>query len=132
MTEAAEAYLDESRDPDADWRRKTYVLDALLLGTANEVCDYPPSALRYRAKNLFLPGIATLSDSIAVLDELVFGGDVPYREMIAMLDADFVGYDGDDVFETAKECRFGLIQKDGKWQLDEKLLSGGKAFFEMV
>jgi hypothetical protein len=43
-----------------------------------------------------------------------------------------VGYDANDVFEAAKECSFGLKQENGKWTLDEKLLSGGKAFFEMV
>ena len=41
----------------------------------------------------------------------------------------FVGYDGTDLFEAAKECQFGLIYKNGQWSLDEKLLSGMKAFF---
>ena len=44
----------------------------------------------------------------------------------------FIGYDADDVFEAAKECSFGLLQKDGEWTLDEELLSGGKAFFNMM
>ena len=43
----------------------------------------------------------------------------------------FVGYDGADVFETAKECEFGLVKKNGEWTLDETLLSGTKAFFNM-
>ena len=42
-----------------------------------------------------------------------------------------VGYDGNDLYETAKECEFGLIKKNGEWTLDEKLLSGVKAFFNM-
>ena len=42
-----------------------------------------------------------------------------------------VGYDGNDLYETAKECEFGLIKKNGEWVLDEKLLSGTKAFFNM-
>lgn len=42
-----------------------------------------------------------------------------------------VGYDGNDLYETAKECEFGLIKKNGEWALDEKLLSGVKAFFNM-
>ncbi len=42
-----------------------------------------------------------------------------------------VGYDADDVFEAAKECEFGLIRKNGTWQLDEELLSGMKAFYRM-
>ena len=42
-----------------------------------------------------------------------------------------VGYDGADLFETAKECQFGLIKKNGEWTLDEDLLAGEKAFFRM-
>lgn len=43
----------------------------------------------------------------------------------------FVGYDGADLYETAKECEFGVIKKNGEWALDENLLSGTKAFFHM-
>ena len=43
----------------------------------------------------------------------------------------FVGYDGADIYETAKECGFGLVKKNGEWALDEELLSGTKAFFHM-
>ena len=42
-----------------------------------------------------------------------------------------VGYDGNDLFEAAKECEFGLIKKNGEWTLDERLLSGSKAFFNL-
>lgn len=44
----------------------------------------------------------------------------------------FVGYDGADVYETAKECEFGIVKKNGEWVLDEQLLSGTKAFFNMI
>lgn len=43
----------------------------------------------------------------------------------------FVGYDGADIYETAKECGFGLVKKNGEWTLDEELLSDAKAFFHM-
>ncbi len=42
-----------------------------------------------------------------------------------------VGYDGSDLYEAAKECEFGLMKKNGEWSLDERLLSGTKAFFQM-
>ena len=42
-----------------------------------------------------------------------------------------IGYDGADVYEAAKECGFGLVEKNGVWALDEKLLSGPKAFFNL-
>ncbi len=43
-----------------------------------------------------------------------------------------VGYDGEDLYEAAKECKFGLLYENGNWKLDEKLLSGTKAFFNML
>ncbi len=43
-----------------------------------------------------------------------------------------VGYDGEDLYEAAKECKFGLVYENGNWKLDEKLLSGTKAFFTML
>lgn len=54
------------------------------------------------------------------------------KAILSSMNADFAGYDGDDLFEAAKECSFGVIEKDGKLRLDEKLLSGEKAFFELV
>ncbi len=53
------------------------------------------------------------------------------RILDAMSDK-IVGYDGNDLFEAAKECEFGLVKKNGEWALDEKLLSGTKAFFQML
>ncbi len=43
----------------------------------------------------------------------------------------FVGYDGTELYETAKECAFGIIKKNGEYALDETLLSSTKAFFNM-
>ena len=45
------------------------------------------------------------------------------KEVLSVLGEKFIGYDGNDVYETAKECGFGLVQVNGVWQLDEKLLS---------
>ena len=53
------------------------------------------------------------------------------KEVLSVLGEKFIGYDGNDVYDTAKECGFGLIQVNGVWQLDEKLLSSDKAFFNM-
>jgi hypothetical protein len=43
----------------------------------------------------------------------------------------FIGYDGADLYETAKECEFGVIKKNGEWVLDENLLSGEKALLHI-
>lgn len=53
------------------------------------------------------------------------------KDALEVLGEKFIGYDGNDVFETAKECEFGLMKVNGVWQLDEKLLAGDKAFFSM-
>ncbi len=54
------------------------------------------------------------------------------KDALEVLGEKFIGYDGNDVFETAKECGFGLIKVNGMWQLDEKLLAGDKAFFNLI
>jgi formate C-acetyltransferase len=86
-------YLKESRYPDYAWVKKVYVLDTLLLDGCNDKCEYPIYATPHRVKNIFLPGIATLGDSLYALDELVFNGDIPYSDFIAMLKADLEGFE---------------------------------------
>ena len=54
------------------------------------------------------------------------------KDALEVLGEKFIGYDGNDVFETAKECEFGLIKVNGVWQLDEKLLASDKAFFNLI
>ncbi|MBR2374930.1 MAG: restriction endonuclease [Clostridia bacterium] len=54
------------------------------------------------------------------------------KSMLDEMSDKVVGYDGNDLYETAKECEFGLVKKNGEWSLDEDLLSGSKAFFNMI
>ena len=54
------------------------------------------------------------------------------KDALEVLGEKFIGYDGNDVFETAKECEFGLVKVNGVWQLDEKLLASDKAFFNLI
>ena len=53
------------------------------------------------------------------------------KRILETMSDKIVGYDGGDVYEAAKECGFGLVEKNGVWALDEKLLSGPKAFFNL-
>ncbi len=53
------------------------------------------------------------------------------KRILETMSDKIVGYDGTDVYEAAKECGFGLVEKNGVWALDEKLLSGPKAFFNL-
>lgn len=73
---------------------KAFVMDTLLLANCNETCSYPPHNLKHRIKNIFLPGLATLGNSLAILDQMVFScKKMSYAEFIKMLKADFVGYE---------------------------------------
>ena len=54
------------------------------------------------------------------------------KKILENMSDKIVGYDAGDLYETAKECEFGLIKRNGEWALDEKLLSGEKAFFQML
>ncbi|MBQ8849399.1 MAG: hypothetical protein IJ011_03580 [Clostridia bacterium] len=117
VTKECEGYLCESRYPDRDWVRCVFVIDSLLLGTCNEVCDYIPYGLTYRAKNIFLPGIATLGDSLCALDKLVFNGDIPYSEFIRMLKADFIGFE--NVYERiAALPKFGNDNAEDSYTIE--------------
>lgn len=106
-----QGYLDETRSPDHDWTRMVHVLDTLLLSNCNEKCKYPPYGVKYRAKNIFLPAVATLGDSLCALDKLVFSGEIPYRRFADALKADFVGYE--DIYEKiAALDKFGNDNED--------------------
>ena len=51
------------------------------------------------------------------------------QKLLDLMSDKLVGYDGADLYETAKECSFGVVKKNGEWALDEELLSGKNAFF---
>lgn len=54
------------------------------------------------------------------------------KQILDDLSEKIVGYDGEDLYEAAKECGFGVVRKNGEWALDETLLSGSKAFFNLL
>lgn len=54
------------------------------------------------------------------------------KRILETMSDKIVGYDGTDLYEAAKECSFGVVEKNGNWVLDEKLFSGPKAFFHLV
>ncbi len=53
------------------------------------------------------------------------------KRLLAEMSDKIVGYDATDIYETAKECEFGIVKRGNEWVLDENLLSGEKAFFFM-
>lgn len=75
--------------------RRQFVLDSLLLTDSTKRCRYAyDGEAPYNVLNLFCPGVATLGDSLMVLDKLVFHEKrYTYEEFVAILQADFVGYE---------------------------------------
>ena len=53
------------------------------------------------------------------------------KRLLDVMSDKIVGYDGNDLYEAAKECSFGLVEKNGVWTLDERVLSGNKVFFNL-
>ena len=71
--------------------RRTFLLDGLLLGDGEKrcrpICD---NGSDYNVLNLFCPGIATIGDSLLVLDKLVFREKrFTYRQFADILLADY-------------------------------------------
>ena len=70
---------------------RTFVLDSLLLGDSTDRCRHIcDNGSAYNVLNLFCPGIATVGDSLMVLDKLVFRQKrFTYRQFADILLADY-------------------------------------------
>ena len=90
------AHLDKVQ---LDWpvvaNRKFFVLDSLLIGDCAKKCRYPmQGGLTYHIYNLFFIGIATVADSLAAIDRLIFKEKkLSYSEYMDVLDRNFEGED---------------------------------------
>lgn len=74
-------------------QRKYQVLDSVLLSDSAAECRYAcDGGGKYNMLNLFFPGVATVGDSLMVLDRLVFKEKrYTFREFAAILKNDFAG-----------------------------------------
>ena len=74
-----------------DVLRKFYVLDSLLLPDCASECRYAGDGnAKYNVCNIFCPGIATVGDSLMVIDRLVFREKrYRYDQLIEILKNDF-------------------------------------------
>ncbi len=88
-TSNAQKGFDEERS------RKSFVLDSLLLSDSAKECRYACDGnAKYNVLNIFCPGIATIGDSLMVLDKLVFTGKrFTFGEFARILEADFAGHE---------------------------------------
>ena len=76
---------------DIETQRKAFVLDGLLLSDSAARCRYAcDGKARYDVLNLFCVGIATVGDSLMVIDRLVFREKrYTYAEFAAIVKSDF-------------------------------------------
>jgi formate C-acetyltransferase len=89
-------YVDWFQTPrDEDWQRKNFVLDSILMSDYATECRYGGCAEeKYNLLNLFCAGIATVGDSLMVLDRLVYNEKrYRYAEFAEILKNDFSGHD---------------------------------------
>ena len=81
-------YVDKTQgEYPEDRKRKYFVLDSLMLTDTAKECRYPCDGNSpYNVLNIFCPGIATIGDSLMVLDKLVFRGKrYAYQEFMQIL-----------------------------------------------
>ncbi len=96
-----------------DYNRKTFVLDSLLIGECAQRCRYPEDGgLRYHVFNVFFPGMATIGDSLAAIDQLVFRtGQFSYESFLEIVDRNFEG--AEQLRQTC--CRLVKFGNDTEW-----------------
>lgn len=76
---------------DKDKSRKLFVLDSILLSDSAEECRYAcDGKAKYNVINVFYPGMATIGDSLMVIDKIVFKEKrYTYREFIDIIHNNF-------------------------------------------
>ncbi len=80
---------------DMEYARKYFVLDCLLHTDTAYECVYPcDSGSKYKIFNVFCPGVATLGDSLMVLDKLVFREKrFSYNEFVEILNNNYENHE---------------------------------------
>ena len=75
--------------------RKFFALDALLIGDCTKKCRYPmKGGLTYHVYNVFFSGIATIADSLAAIDHVVFQEKkLSYAEYMDIVEHNFEGHE---------------------------------------
>ena len=93
MQKEMQIYADEQQNGVLSMR-PMFVFDNLLLPAASELCEAPCDGNSpYSVLLMFCPGIATLGDSLMVLDRLVFTEKrYTFAEFVKILDANYEGY----------------------------------------
>ena len=111
-----------------DIRRKLFVFDSLLLSDTAVMCEYPDSVnTPYTVLNYFCVGVATVGDSLMVLDKLIFKDKrLEWKEFISILENNYEG---------AEELRAEILSMThfgNDTDADEYTALVGKTFLDAV
>ncbi len=106
--------------------RKEFVLDSILLSDSTKECKYACDGnAKYNVLNIFCPGIATLGDSLMVIDKLVFKEKrYTYAEFMEIVKNNF---------ENNEELRqeiLGYTKFGNDTENDKYAVLAGKAFLD--
>lgn len=124
-----QGYADKAQQGyDDEYRQKFFVFDALFMTDSAVECKYPGGVDdKFCVLNIFCPGIATIGDSLMVLDKLVFKEKrYTYTEFMNILKSD---YEGNEqlIQEITNYTRFG-----NDTAIDEYAVMAGNAFMDAV
>ena len=129
ITENLQEYADQTQKGfEADRGRRCFVLDSLLLTDSATECRYAcDGEAKYNVLNLFCPAVATIGDSLLVLDKLVFSEKrYSYSEFIKILDSDYAEHE---------ELRQGILKYTffgNDTDADKYTVMAGNAFLNAV
>jgi len=118
----------EEKKFDKEKQRKHFVLDSVLLSDSAVECRYACDGdAKYDVLNLFCTGIATVGDSLMVLDKLVFREKrYTYEDFTAILKNDFAGNE-ELRLEILSYTKFG-----NDTDADKYAVIAGNAFLDAV
>lgn len=86
---------EEQKGMDIEKARQLFVLDSLLLSDSAVECRYACDGnAKYNVLNLFFPGIATIGDSLMVIDKLVYKEKrYTYKEFVTIVNNNFTEHE---------------------------------------
>lgn len=129
ITKTVQSYIDEhQKGYDEERARKEFVLDAILLSDSAKECRYAcDGKAPFNVVNVFFPGIATIGNSLMVLDKLVFKEKrYSYSEFAEIVKNDY--QNEDDLLSEIKS--YTMFGNDTEADIYTSL--AGKTFLDAV
>ncbi|MBQ3054905.1 MAG: hypothetical protein IJC88_02250 [Oscillospiraceae bacterium] len=129
LTEEIQNYVNRTQDGFCEEEaRKQFVLDSLLLSDSTVECRYAcDGKAKYNVLNIFCPGVATIGDSLMVLDKLVFKEmRYSYSEFAEIVKNNYQNHE-----ELLEEIK-GYTMFGNDTEIDRYTVLAGNAFLDAV